>query len=132
MTIDLTQSLLLAHLPVFDRAFFWRLYKPDQYGAGFACEMIDLFIETTVPLVAALDAALDAHDASAAGRLFHQLKGSAGGVGGASLVHLCGRLEELGERTALPDIMDMKMIRDAYLELVTALREEQAHLSGHP
>jgi HPt (histidine-containing phosphotransfer) domain-containing protein len=94
MTIDPAQSLFDAPLPAFDRAFFVRLYKPDQYGTAFACEMIELFITTTSALLATLDTALDAHDLGRAERLLHQVKGSAASIGGAALVQLCSSLEE--------------------------------------
>ena len=110
-------------LQTFDREFFYGLYKPDHYGPTFACAMLDMFFELTPPLLDDLETALDAQDVGLAVRLLHQLKGSAGAVGGSCLMQLSQRRND---DVPLPDI---QMIRNAYADLEALLRAERKQLS---
>lgn len=117
-------------LPTFDRVAFHSVSGLDLYGADVVCQVIELFIKHTASIPDDLDAAVEAHDGSTAQRILHRLKGSAAGMGGASLAELCRSLQAQDESTSVPNLNDSQRIREAYSELVAALHDEYAYLSG--
>src|SRR5689334_12467340 len=122
----------MTDLPVFNRTFFYEVYNPYKFGAAFACEMIDSFIELSSPILVALDDALHADDRDMVRRLLHQLNGSASTVGGEYLVHLCIQFRAQDHHVSETYTgSDMKrMLHESYAALVAALRQEQELLAG--
>ena len=116
-------------LPTFDRRSFYEVCGLDLYGTVATCQVIELFIKHTILIPSALARAIEAHDGPAAQRLLHQLKGSAAGMGGAYLAHLCSLLQRQGDSAPAPDIKYSQLIHKAYTDLVAALRIEHARLS---
>ncbi len=67
----------------------------------FLTEIIDIFIESTPPLIADLRAALGNGDNKIVKKLAHKLKGSSANLGAVLLMQFCERLERQGLDAAL-------------------------------
>ncbi len=84
----------------------------------FACEIVDLFLDTATELGAELHVAVAAGDGDAVHRVAHRLKGAATNVSGERVVELTQRLTEMGKHGEL----------DAAGTLLPSLDDELARL----
>ena len=117
-------------VPTFDHVYFHEVCDTTCYGSELACAVIDVFIESSPVLLSALIAAVEAQDADSYRRLLHEIRGSASAIGGIQLTALCHALEQSIDTALHSEVMNqLRMIRDAHADLVTALREEHARSS---
>ena len=84
------------------------------YGHDFLAGLTDQFNEETEVLLVQLRASLEAGDTAAVGRIAHQVKGSAGQLGGRALASACDRIEHNATGGDLRAVeLEYEQLRDA-------------------
>jgi len=78
------------------------LGEPDD-ADGFFKGLLTIFFERAPALLADLEQAVAARDAHRVEKLAHALKGSAGNLGAARMMHFAERLEAIGRSKHLTD-----------------------------
>jgi signal transduction histidine kinase/ligand-binding sensor domain-containing protein/CheY-like chemotaxis protein len=68
----------------------------EEAGADLVGELIGIYIEDTLPRIAALREAVEQTDANVVREMAHALKGSSANMGASRLAGLCSELEKLG------------------------------------
>ncbi len=97
----------------------------------FACEIVDLFLETAEEIFGELRAAIEAADGQAVHRVAHRLKGAATNVSGARVEAVAQRLTEMGRHGELDAARALlPRIDDELALLGQALKGFQAELTG--
>ena len=100
------------------------------HGQGVARTIIDIFLQHTPPVIAALEQTIMARDLAGTRILLCRLKGSALILGGLRLAALCDRLDhQLGSNADDNGVRSIAGLWAEYQSLAAALREQQAHLS---
>jgi HPt (histidine-containing phosphotransfer) domain-containing protein len=95
-----------------------------SYGEEIARELLDLFLEDSVPRLEGLTRAVLAADVLAAQREAHSLKGAAGSLGASSLWSVCSGLEQqVGAG-------DWSQARNELNELQECMTEVRQHFGG--
>jgi HPt (histidine-containing phosphotransfer) domain-containing protein len=80
-------------------------------------QLVDLFVDSTPPLLADLRRGVEAGDAEAVRRAAHKLKGSCQNIGAARLAGLAAGIEKNG---SVPDIDELEQVFDATCEALRA------------
>ncbi len=97
----------------------------------FACEIVELFLDSAGELASGLHAAVAGDDAHAVHRVAHRLKGAATNVSGARLEAVAQQLTAMGKHGQLEDAGPLLPRLDAELDqLERALVTFQAELAG--
>ncbi len=93
------------------------LGEPDD-ADGFFKGLLDIFFERAPSLLKELDAAAVSQDAFRIEKLAHALKGSAGNLGAARMMHLAERLEAIGRSKQLTEEVQLLLaaLKVAYPE----------------
>ncbi len=115
-------------LPVFDAR---RTLARCGDDPEFACEIVDLFLDTAAELAGDLKSAVADADADAVHRVAHRLKGAATNVSGARVEAVTQQLTAMGKQDQLEDAESLLPRLDAELvQLERALVTFQAELAG--
>lgn len=85
---------------------------------AFVNQIIDLYLVESVSLIATVKEALARHDAPAAARAIHSLRGSAGAIGATRVAGLSAELETLARAAAV----------DGCAALLAALEDESTRV----
>lgn len=99
-----------------------RLLEDDDEPSVIG-ELVDLFLATVPPRLAAVDAALAAGDRTALGKVAHSLKSSSANLGALGMSDLCERLEGVRHVPAdheLPALI--ALLHDEFTVVTAALR----------
>ena len=100
-----------------DEAAFYEL---QSYGDEFLVELVDRFSEETDVLLLQLRESFEAGDTTAVGRIAHNVKGSAGQLGGRALASACDRVER---NAVAGNATDLRAVELEYERLRLALAE---------
>ena len=95
-----------------------------SFGDDFLVELVGQFTEETDALLLQLRESFEAGDTTAVGRIAHNVKGSAGQLGGRALASACDRVERdavAGDPTGNPT--DLRAVELEYKILRLALAE---------
>jgi CheY-like chemotaxis protein/HPt (histidine-containing phosphotransfer) domain-containing protein len=107
---------------VLDRAVLGRL---QELGESFFRELIGLFLDDVPRRLVGIVEALEAGDATGAGRFAHSVKGSAANLGAGRLADLCAELEAMGDAGTLPGASGLfNGIQAEYRRVADALNAE--------
>jgi HPt (histidine-containing phosphotransfer) domain-containing protein len=107
-----------------DRMVLAQLQADLGGDPAIVVELIDLFLENTLTLLAQIDRALAEGDAEEVQRAAHTLKSTSGSVGARPLAARCADLERLAQSQALEEGAEqVRQIEIAYAQVECALRE---------
>lgn len=109
-------------LALIDRITYQEL--KNQMGADFMVELIDTYISETGDLIAQLQHALAAGDASAFGRLAHSIKSSSASLGALAFSKLARELEMMGKASDLSGAgARLERLESGFIDLKNILEE---------
>jgi len=104
-----------------------------SFGDDFLVELVGQFTEETDALLRQLRESFDAGDTTAVGRIAHNVRGSAGQLGGRALASACDRVERnaiTGDPTGRA--IDLRAVELEYGRLRLALAERLTFVGVAP
>jgi HPt (histidine-containing phosphotransfer) domain-containing protein len=130
--LDQAPATAPAVAPALDAALLERLRRTVGGDAAVVAELIDSFLDDAPQLLAALQQAVDQHDAPEVRRLAHSLKSNGADFGATTFAELCKQLEARGKASTLEGAAELvarlQVEYHRVQEELRAVREQEGRL----